>query len=695
MKTRIMTNLKTILGVRTLSVVCLFACCLTIQTAQAQTRKSFTLSIWDGTDNTDSDRANAKLYGFLPEKCNGKAVIICPGGGYQGLCMDYEGTDFATWFNEHNIAAFVLSYRLPGGRSAVPLDDATRALTIVRENAALWGIDSQAIGIMGSSAGGHLASTLATHFTTDTRPNFQILLYPVITMDDSYTHAGSKQALLGNSPAASQVVKYSNEKQVKKNTPQAFIVVSAADELVPVKNSLQYTQALITNNIPVSLHIYPGGFHGFGHLSRFEDYEVWHNELLYWMEQEISARPSLPLDTDIDYGNPLLKSTSQLSDNCYWPYPTLDMSVNVLLDGSMTTHFHSDATNTTPLSQLNQYIQMDLMEPQTKVQLYYAGRNLEPIGPVTNPVMGNINSPSHIIIMATNTPDDESSWTQVAEFTDGFPGVVVAGEYFSPAIEMETPMRYLRMVVKAAEQSEVFWNISELQVYPYKVPEQPAFKALYDQPILKETSQLSDNCYWPFATLDMSVNVLLDGSMTTHFHSDATNATPLSQLNQYIQMDMLEPQTMVQLYYAGRNLEPIGPVTNPTMSMINSPNHIIIMATNTPDDESSWTQVAEFTDGFPGIVASGEYYSPAIAFETPMRYLRMVVKGAEQSSVYWNISELQLYPCVPTSIESVEASAAKAEFPAVYSLDGRRVKAESNLRRGVYVVDGKKVLVGN
>ena len=680
-------------------MLCLFVLGLTPSAMQAQTKQTMTISIWDGTDNTDSDRANAKLYGFLPKEGNGKAVIICPGGGYQGLCMDYEGTDFATWFNEHGIAAFVLQYRLPATRNAVPLDDATRAMIIVRENAAEWGIDSKAIGIMGSSAGGHLASTLATHFTADSRPDFQILLYPVITMDESYTHMGSRQALIGTSPLASLVLKYSNERQVKTNTPQAFVVVSAADELVPVKNSLQYTQALINKNVPVSLHIYPGGFHGFGHLSRFEDYEAWHNDLLYWLDQEVKATAPLPVDSEVDYANPLLKETSQLSDNCYWEYPTLDMSVNVLLDGSMTTHFHSDATNTTPLSQLNQYIQMDLLEPQKKVQLYFAGRNLEPIGPVTNPVMGNINSPNHIIIMATNTPDDEDSWAKMAEFTDGFPGVVVGGEYFSPAIEMETPMRYLRMVVKGAEQSEVYWNISELQVYPYKdggeTPD-PGFKAHYDAPILKETSQLSDNCYWVFPSLDMSVNTLLDGSTTTHFHSDATNTTPLSQLNQYIQMDMLEAQSMVQLYYAGRDLQPIGPVTNPSLSMINSPNHIILTATNTPNDESSWTQVAEFTDGFPGMVVAGEYYSPAISFDTPMRYLRMIVKGAEQSNLYWNISELQLYPCEPTSPNAVSALRANGvPTPTAYTLDGRRVTVGESLRRGVYIMDGKKVVLGH
>lgn len=434
----------------------------------AQTARTVEFKIWDGTDNTDSDRGNAVLYGYLPENSCGKAVIVCPGGGYQGLAMDYEGTDFAKWFNEYDIVGFVLKYRMPNGRSNVPLADAEQAMKIVRQHAHEWKIDPEAIGIMGSSAGGHLASTLATHaLTPQTRPNFQILLYPVITMNTTYTHQGSRNSLLGANPPASLVNKFSNEKQVKSTTPKAFVVVSAADELVPVKNSLDYTQALIDKKVPVSLHVYPGGFHGFGHKNTFEDYEIWHNELLNWLSEEVRATV---YDDDSgyvpDHGVKLLTSVDQLSDNCYWYYPAMDMSVAMLLDGDGATHFHSDATNGTPLSSLNQYIQMDLKTEQKAVQLYFLGRNLEPVGVVTNPSMSMINTPNHIIILATNTPEDEGSWSQVAEFTDGFPGVVVAGEYYSPVIVLDTPARYLRMVVKGAEQSQVYWNIAELQVYP-------------------------------------------------------------------------------------------------------------------------------------------------------------------------------------------------------------------------------------
>ena len=431
----------------------------------AQTDHTTQTTIWLKTDNKDSDRLSAILYGYMPKTPNGKAVIICPGGGYQSLSMDYEGTDFAKWFNQFGVTAFVLKYRMPAGRSNVPLADAERAITIVREHAIEWRIDPEAIGIMGSSAGGHLASTLATQYTSAlTRPDFQILLYPVITMDAAYTHAGSRSSLLGSSPSAELVRQFSSEKNVTASVPKAFIAVSAADKLVPVYNSLQYAQALINAQVPVSLHVWPDGYHGFGHQTRFEDYVIFHQELKNWMEEEVTA--IVPDSTTVHRTDGLLRSASQLSDNCQWQYSAMDMSVKNLLDGSKATHFHSNATNTTPLSQLNQYIQMDLLEPQEAVQIYFAGRNLQPIGVVTNPSLSMINTPNHIIIAASNTPTDEASWQQVAELTSGFPGVVAGGEYLSPCIELKTPSRYLRMIVKGAEQSAYYWNISELQVFP-------------------------------------------------------------------------------------------------------------------------------------------------------------------------------------------------------------------------------------
>lgn len=220
----------------------------------------------------------------------------------------------------------------------------------------------------------------------------------------------------------------------------------------------------------------------------------------------------------------------------------------------------------------------------------------------------------------------------------------------------------------------------------------PEYQPDYSKPLLVETSQLTDNCYWVYAALDMSVNTLLDGSTTTHFHSDATNATSLSSLNEYIQMDLREEQNAVQLYFAGRDLQPIGPVTNPNLTMINNPNHIIILGTNTPENEESWEQVADLNEGFPGQVEAGEYFSPVLTFNTPYRYLRMVVKGATGSDIYWNISELQVYACTTDAIQQI-AEKTNTISSGVYDLQGRRYNATQKLNSGLYIIDGKKVIV--
>ena len=167
------------------------------------------------------------------------------------------------------------------------LADAEQAMRVVRAHAAEWGIDPNNIGIMGSSAGGHLAATLATHYgSKETRPDFQVLLYPVITMDKSYTHMGSHDQLVGQDASPELEQKYSNEKQVTAETPRAFIVTPAADNIVPVKNTLNYAQALIDHKVPCSVHIYPGGFHGFGSQMSFKDAEIWHQELLRWLQRD-------------------------------------------------------------------------------------------------------------------------------------------------------------------------------------------------------------------------------------------------------------------------------------------------------------------------------------------------------------------------------------------------------------------------
>ena len=227
---------------------------------------------------------------YLPNKksATGQAVIVCPGGGYSILAYDWEGTDIAKLLNAKGIAAFVLKYRLPDAISStapeqVPLIDAKQAMRIVRARAAEWNIMPNKIGIMGFSAGGHLASTLSTHFEEDTKPNFSILIYPVISMDKSITHMGSRNNLIGLNPTDAMIKLYSNELQVTSNTPPTFLIHASDDDAVPVENSLWYYQALKKNKVPTEMHIYPAGGHGFGLANGNKSLESWANLLIEWM----------------------------------------------------------------------------------------------------------------------------------------------------------------------------------------------------------------------------------------------------------------------------------------------------------------------------------------------------------------------------------------------------------------------------
>jgi acetyl esterase/lipase len=233
---------------------------------------------------------------YLPSKGNitGQAVVICPGGSYSFLAYDWEGIDIAKWLNANGIAAIVLKYRLPISKSNIdpklsPLLDAQRAIRIVRANAEKWNIKRDKIGIMGFSAGGHLASTAGTHFdkgnanAVDTidrlssRPDFMILIYPVISMSKSYMHRGSKNNLIGANADSATAKFYSNDLQVTKETPPTLLVHSTDDDAVPVENSLSFYQALKNNGVPAEMHIYPYGGHGFslaigrGYLSTWTD----------------------------------------------------------------------------------------------------------------------------------------------------------------------------------------------------------------------------------------------------------------------------------------------------------------------------------------------------------------------------------------------------------------------------------------
>jgi acetyl esterase/lipase len=216
---------------------------------------------------------------FLPnsKKSNGTAVVICPGGGYSHLAIDKEGFKVASWLNTLGITAFVLKYRLPSdwimeNKTIGPLQDAQEAIRMVRRHANTWNINPEKIGIMGFSAGGHLASTLSTHYLDDVyvhdsisaKPNFSILIYPVISMENEITHKGSRTNLLGNVPSEDLMVLYSNEKQIDSLTPPTFLIHATDDKAVPVENSIQYYMALKDNNIPVEMHIFENGGHGFG-----------------------------------------------------------------------------------------------------------------------------------------------------------------------------------------------------------------------------------------------------------------------------------------------------------------------------------------------------------------------------------------------------------------------------------------------
>ena len=252
------------------------------------------------TTNKDSSilykvsRPTLAVYRPDPARANGTAMVVCPGGGYHGVVINWEGYQVAKKLNAKGITAFVLKYRLPSDvtmkdKSIGPLQDAQRAIYLVRKNADRWGIDPHKVGIMGSSAGGHLASTAGTHFRhpvvetegISVRPDFMVLVYPVITMKAGITHAGSRTNLLGDHPSAGQVKLYSNELQVDSLTPPAFLVVAEDDRVVPVENSLLFFQAMLRFKNPVSLHVYQEGGHGF-HSNPPRD--EWMRNLFFWMQ---------------------------------------------------------------------------------------------------------------------------------------------------------------------------------------------------------------------------------------------------------------------------------------------------------------------------------------------------------------------------------------------------------------------------
>lgn len=233
---------------------------------------------------------------YKPAKPNGTAVILCPGGGYRILAASHEGSDVARALNEWGITTFVLKYRLPNDKtmldkSIAPLQDAQRAMQMVRQNASRWGLNSKKIGIMGFSAGGHLAASLSTRYDevlisnpkkNSLRPAFSVLVYPVISFTDSLTHKGSRDNLIGKKPSAFKINKYSNELNVTKKTPPAFLVHAKDDTGVNYMNSEVYKNALLKNNVQAAAFYYDSGGHGFG-MNNSTSNKKWMDELKKWL----------------------------------------------------------------------------------------------------------------------------------------------------------------------------------------------------------------------------------------------------------------------------------------------------------------------------------------------------------------------------------------------------------------------------
>jgi acetyl esterase/lipase len=235
---------------------------------------------------------------------NGAAIVIFPGGGYSGLSMENEGSNIAAAFNKFGVTAFVVTYRLPSDDIMVdktigPLQDAQQAVLLVRKNAAKWGIKTDKVGIIGFSAGGHLASTEGTHFDKvlvddkegiSVRPDFMVLLYPVISFGPM-AHVGSRESLVGKTPSPEVIDLYSNEKQVTANTPPTFLVHAEDDDVVPVENTLMFYDALLKAKVKAEMHIFEAGGHGFG-LNNPKTKDKWIDWCKNWLEENKFIPPA-------------------------------------------------------------------------------------------------------------------------------------------------------------------------------------------------------------------------------------------------------------------------------------------------------------------------------------------------------------------------------------------------------------------
>lgn len=242
--------------------------------------------------------SEAEMYVYLPEqeKNTGAAVVICPGGGYRIEAMDHEGYEIAEFLKEKGVAGIVLKYRLPYGHHEIPSCDARRAIRIVRQNAKEWGINPDKIGIAGSSAGGHLASTVGTVFDSgekestcpveqvSCRPDFMLLLYPVISFDEDFGHMGSRENLIGKSHDKELIHKYSNELNVSAKTPPTFLILADDDKAVPPRNSIEFYSALKKYDVPAEIHIFQKGGHGFGITKKNLPSDQWPEMFYDWLK---------------------------------------------------------------------------------------------------------------------------------------------------------------------------------------------------------------------------------------------------------------------------------------------------------------------------------------------------------------------------------------------------------------------------
>lgn len=276
---------------------------LMTMTGYAQYEQDSSIKIWDNSTAPHSNELTGEEYNKKPyrlmnttsaelfvynadkAKATGQAVVICPGGGYGQLSMDQEGFLMAQWLAKNGIAGFVLKYRLPNGHKEVPLEDAIEALRIIRRDAAKYGVDPHKVGIMGFSAGGHLAAYTSNFAADEDKPDFSILFYPVITANNYTTHIGTFNNLLGRDRTESESEAYSMDKCVTEKTPPTILLLSDDDRTVPAAGAAMYYAALKYYGVKASMYVFPSGGHGWGNYDRFSYQKEWQNLLLRWLDE--------------------------------------------------------------------------------------------------------------------------------------------------------------------------------------------------------------------------------------------------------------------------------------------------------------------------------------------------------------------------------------------------------------------------